>query len=136
MEMSHRSKEFIEIMQNAENDFRELMEIPEEFEILMLPAGGSMQFSAVPMNLLTKNKKANYLVFGSWGKSAINHAKRYADDITEVVDPDSIGNTIPDFSTWKIDPEAKYFHYCDNETIYGIEINDFPFEELKDQLLV
>ena len=136
MEMSHRSKEFASIMSNTEEGFRKLMEVPDNYKILFLPSGASMQFSGIPMNLLTKNKKANYLAFGTFGKSAINHARRYDTDITEVVEQVDQYLKIPDFSTWKVDPEAKYFHYWDNETLYGIEFNGFPFDKLEGQEIV
>jgi phosphoserine aminotransferase len=87
------------------------------------------------MNLLKTNKKMNYLVTGTWSKNSYTDAKRLG-DVTEVIEPLKGYTGCPDFSEWKVDPEAKFFHFCDNETIQGVEFNNFPYEELKDQVLV
>jgi len=135
MEMSHRSKSFVGIIQKAEADLRKLMDIPDNFKVLFFQGGAALQFASIPMNFLKNNKKVNYLVTGSWSKSAIKHAKKYG-EVTECIEPQKEFTGCPDFSEWKVDSEAKYFHFCDNETIYGVELNNFPYEELKEQLLV
>ena len=135
MEMSHRSKWFEEIIKKTEEDLRKLMSIPDNFKVLFFQGGASLQFCGIPMNLLKDNKRANYLVTGSWGKHAIEEARKYG-EITEVIEPMEDYTGCPDFSEWKIDPEAKYFHFCDNETIYGVEFNNFPYDKLEDQLIV
>lgn len=135
MEMSHRGASFKEIIADAEKDFRELMSVPEDYEVFFFQGGASLQFSAIPYNLLKDNKKANYLVTGSWSKAAIKEAKKYG-EITEVIEPLSAYTGCPGLSDWKYESDAAYFHFCDNETIYGVEFNDFPYEELKDQTIV
>lgn len=135
MEMSHRSKSFKEITAKAEADLRELMSIPDNYHVLFLQGGASQQFSSIPFNLLNENKKMNYLVTGGWGKNAFKDAKKYG-EVTEVIKPLEAYTGCPDFSEWTVDPDARYFHFCENETVYGVEFNNFPYEELKDQLLV
>lgn len=136
MEMSHRSKEFVSITEKAEKDLRQLLNIPDNYKVLFLQGGASLQFGAIPMNLLKDNKKCNYLVTGSWSKNAYSDAKKLAEP-TQVLEPALKQYTgVPEFSEWKIEKDATYFHFCDNETIYGVEFNDFPYEELKDQTLV
>ena len=135
MEMSHRSKEFVQITTKAEEDLRKLLTIPDNYKVLFLQGGASLQFAGIPMNLLKDNKKCNYLVTGSWSKNAIKEGRKLG-EVTEVIEPLKAYTGCPDFSEWKVDPEARYFHFCDNETIYGVEFNNFPYEELKDQLLV
>ena len=121
MEMSHRSKEFIEISEQAEKDFRDLMSVPKNYKIFFFQGGASTQFSAIPYNLLRGNDKANYLTSGAWSQGAIAEAKKLC--TANEVWPDS-GNkftTLPDVANWNIDKDAAYFHYCDNETIHGVE---------------
>ncbi|CAI2373448.1 unnamed protein product [Moneuplotes crassus] len=135
MEMSHRSKAFKDITGKAEKDLRTLMNIPDNYHVLFLQGGASLQYSAIPFNLLDDNKKMNYLVTGFWGAGAFRNAKKVG-DVTEVIKPLETYNGCTDFSEWTIDKDAKYFHFCDNETVDGVEFHNFPYEELKDQLLV
>jgi len=121
MEMSHRSKEFIQIVNQAEKDLRDLLSIPENFKVFFFQGGASLQFSAIPMNLLRDKTKANYLTTGAWSEAAIKEAKKFAQCNEVWPDSKSKYNTIPDPSTWNIDQEAAYFHYCENETIHGVE---------------
>ena len=79
MEMSHRSKEFQQIIDDAEANLRKLMNIPDNYKVLFLQGGGTLQFSMVPMNLMTKNKKADYIITGSWGKKAAQEAAKFGD---------------------------------------------------------
>jgi phosphoserine aminotransferase len=136
MEMSHRSKDFISIAEQAERDLRDLLSIPNNFKVFFFQGGASNQFTAIPFNLLRDKTKANYFTTGAWSKSCIDEAKKFC--TANEVWPDSKNKftTIPDPSTWNIDNEGAYFHYCDNETIHGVEFNDFPYEKLGDMLLV
>lgn len=92
--------------------------------------------SAIPYNLLRGKTKTNYFTTGAWSQAAIKEAKRISDTVEVWPDSKSEFNKIPDPSTWIIDKEAAYFHYCDNETIHGVEFNDFPFELVKDMTVV
>jgi phosphoserine aminotransferase len=136
MEMSHRSKEFIEIAVKAEKDFRDLMGVPTNYKVMFMAGGASLQFSAIPMNLLKDKTKANYFTTGAWSEAAIKEAKKFC--TTNEVYPDAGGKyvTVPEPEKWNIDRDAAYFHYCDNETIHGVEFNDFSFETVGEQLLV
>lgn len=114
------------------------MGVPDNYKIFFFQGGASLQFTAIPLNLLREKTKANYFTTGAWSQAAIAEAKKYC-TVNEVW-PDSKNqfNTLPDPSTWNIDQEAAYFHYCDNETIHGVEFStDFPFEKVPaDQVLV
>ena len=136
MEMSHRSKEFVSITNQAEADFRELMNVPKNYKVFFFQGGATLQFSAIPLNLLRDKTKANYITTGSWSVNAIKEAKKYCTPVEAW--PDSQGQypTIPDVSKWVLDKEAAYFHFCDNETIGGLEFNDFPYEALGNMTLV
>ncbi|MFQ5468966.1 MAG: 3-phosphoserine/phosphohydroxythreonine transaminase [Gammaproteobacteria bacterium] len=126
MEMSHRGKEFMSIAQSAEADLRELMAIPNNYKVLFLQGGASSQFSMVPLNLLGEKKKADYINTGMWSKKAIGEAKRYC-DVNIAASSEADGFTsIPDFSSWRLDPEAAYVHYTPNETIGGVEFDWIP----------
>ena len=131
MEMSHRSKEFMAILDQAEKDLREFLSIPKNYQVFFFQGGASMQFSAIVYNLLRGKTKLNYLTTGAWSEAAIKEAKKLAEVVEAWPDSGSNYNTIPDFSTWVLDKEAAYFHYCDNETIHGVEFNDFPFDKFE-----
>ncbi|WP_299805175.1 3-phosphoserine/phosphohydroxythreonine transaminase [uncultured Shewanella sp.] len=128
MEISHRSKEFIALTEQAEADLRALMEIPSNYHVLFMHGGGRGQFSAVVNNFLGNNGKALYLIDGSWSKAAVEEAERLAGkenvDTIELVSAVNGLNkvTLPDLS--KIDKDYRYVHYCPNETVDGIEIFD------------
>lgn len=134
MEMSHRGKEFISIAQQAEADLRELMGIPENYKVLFLQGGASLQFEMVPINLLRGKPIADYVNTGEWSKKAIKAAKTFAH--VKVVATSEAQNftTVPDFSTWQRTPDAAYLHYTANETIGGVEFDFVP--ETKDVPLV
>lgn len=136
MEMSHRSKEFIEIAEQAEKDFRDLMGVPKNYQVFFFQGGASMQFTAIPLNLLGDKTKANYLTTGSWSEAAIKEGKKYCTAVEVWPDSGNKFTTIPDVSKWNIDKEAAYFHYCDNETIHGVEFQEFPYEAIGDMTLV
>lgn len=126
MEMSHRSKEIVEITETAEADFRELLGISDDYAVLFLQGGASMQFSAIPLNLLGDKTAADYINTGQWSKKAIKEAKRYCD--VNVVASSEAENfsCVPDRATWNLNSDAAYFHYTPNETIGGVEFFDIP----------
>ena len=135
MEMSHRSKEFIEITEQAERDFRDLMGMPKSgYHVFFFQGGASMQFSAIPYNLLGgENKSANYLTTGAWSEAAIKEAKKIGSPVEVWPDSGAKYTTVPDVANWKINKDAAYFHYCDNETIHGVEFpgaESFPFDQI------
>ena len=135
MEMSHRSKEFSDIVKKTEKDLRELLSIPENFKVFFFQGGASMQFTMICKNLMKDNKKANYLVTGNWSKNAFKDAKKLGEP-NEVIRPLDAYTGVPDFSEWTVEEDAAYFHFCENETVYGVEYLDFPYEELSNQTLV
>ena len=126
MELSHRSKAFIDVASQAEADLRQLMEIPQNYKVLFCHGGGRGQFSAVPLNLLPKGQKADYIVSGSWSKAAAKEAKNYG-DINEInVNVEDSADTVLPIKEWPLSKDAAYVHYCPNETVDGIEIFDLP----------
>lgn len=126
MEMSHRADEIVAIATEAENNLRDLLHIPENYKVLFLQGGASMQFSAIPLNLLPAGGKADYLNTGQWSKKAIEEAKRYGDINVVASSKDTNFSTIPAFADWKLDKNAAYFHYTPNETIGGVEFHWVP----------
>jgi len=126
MEMSHRGKEFMSIAEKATNDLRELMAIPEDYEILFLQGGASSQFAMVPMNLLRGKTKADYINTGAWSKKAIAEAKKYC-DVNLAATTESDGFTsAPVQANLNLNGDAAYVHYTPNETIGGVEFNYIP----------
>ena len=125
MEMSHRSKAFIEIAASAENLLRELMEIPGNYRVLFLQGGASMQFAMVPLNLFRK-KKADYVDTGQFANKAVKEAKKYGQ--VNVVASGAADNysRIPALDKSKFDPDADYFHYTMNNTIFGTRFTEIP----------
>ena len=126
MEMSHRGKEFIEIAQTAEKNLRELMRIPDNYKVLFLQGGASLQFSMAPINLLRGKKKADYLNTGEWSKKAIGAAKKHCAVNVAATSEASRFSTVPARAEWKLDADAAYVHYTPNETIGGVEFQDIP----------
>lgn len=126
MEMSHRSKEFISISETAESDLREIMQIPNNYNVLFLQGGASSQFAMVPMNLLKDIGTADYFNTGSWSKKAISEAGRFCK--VNVVASSETDNftSIPPKSEWSLNPNAAYVHYTPNETIGGVEFHTIP----------
>ncbi|MDO4449422.1 MAG: 3-phosphoserine/phosphohydroxythreonine transaminase [Moraxella sp.] len=127
MEISHRSADYIEIATKAEQDLRKLMGISEDYAVLFLQGGASLQFSAIPFNLLNGGT-ADYLGTGTWSEKAYKEAKRYEalglGKINLVAQGD--GKDVPNADTWQLSDNASYFHYCPNETIHGLQIFDTP----------
>ncbi|HZJ58096.1 MAG TPA: 3-phosphoserine/phosphohydroxythreonine transaminase [Clostridia bacterium] len=126
MEMSHRSKLFQEIVDDAQELLKGLMGIPDNYKILFLQGGATTQFSMVPMNLFTENKKADYAITGSFAKKAAQEAKRYG--TVNVVASSADGNFsyIPDVESMKVSPDSDYFHITTNNTIYGTKFTELP----------
>ncbi|WP_166263790.1 3-phosphoserine/phosphohydroxythreonine transaminase [Marinobacter caseinilyticus] len=126
MEMSHRSDEFVEIAETAEQDFRELAGVPDDYAVLFMQGGASSQFATIPLNLLGDRSSADYVNTGIWSKKAIAEASRYA-NVNVVASSEGNGfTTIPDPSDWQCDPTAAYLHYTPNETIGGLEFDFVP----------
>ena len=125
MEMSHRSKAFEEIIQSAEQDLRDLMNIPDNYKVLFLQGGASQQFTAVPMNLM-KNGVADYIVTGQWAKKAWQEASRYGKANKIASSEDKTFSYIPDCSDLPISEDADYVYICHNNTIYGTKFNKLP----------
>ena len=125
MEMSHRSKVFDQIIKEAEADLREVMNIPDNYKVLFVQGGGTLQFAMVPMNLM-KNGKAVYIETGSWSKKAIAEAKKYGEVIVAASSKDKNFSYIPDCSDLDIPEDADYVYICENETINGVTWNKLP----------
>lgn len=126
MEMSHRSKEFDDIIKETERLFREVMNIPDYYKVLFLQGGGWTQFSSVPLNLMTKNGKADYIVTGQWAKKAYQEACRYGKARVVASSEDKTFTYIPKVKREDFDPEADYVYYTMNNTIYGTKFNYIP----------
>ena len=126
MEMSHRGKEFTEIIEKAEVNLRKLMNIPSEYKVLFMQGGASSQFSMVPLNLFSAKKKADYVKTGEWAKKAISEAKRYGNINVVASSEDKIFNYIPVLKKEMFDPDADYVHITTNNTIYGTTFPSLP----------
>ena len=125
MEMSHRSKVFATIIEEAEADLRELMQIPDNYKVLFLQGGASQQFAMIPMNLM-KNKKAAYIVTGQWAKKAFQEAQLYGEAVKVASSEDETFSYIPDCSDLDIPEDADYVYICENNTIYGTKYKALP----------
>lgn len=126
MEMSHRSKDYEKIINKAEADLRELMEIPDNYKVLFLQGGGSTQFAMIPLNLMNKNNKADYVNTGQWSKKAIEEASRYGKVNVVASSEDKTFSYIPKLDKNTFDPEADYFYITLNNTIYGTRYTELP----------
>ena len=126
MEMSHRSREFMDMAEAAEADLRTLLNMPEEYQVLFLQGGATTQFSAVPLNLLGGKTKADYVNTGHWSAKAINEARRFCDVNVGASGEASGCNHIPPLSEWRVREDAAYLHICGNETIGGVQFHDYP----------
>lgn len=125
MEMSHRSKVFQNIIDEAEADLRDLMGIPSNYKVLFLQGGASLQFSMIPMNLM-KNGVADYIVTGQWAKKAYAEAQKYGKANKIASSGDKTFSYIPDCSDLPISPDADYVYICENNTIYGTKYKKLP----------
>ncbi|MBR4400729.1 MAG: 3-phosphoserine/phosphohydroxythreonine transaminase [Synergistes sp.] len=133
MEMSHRSKEFENIIESAEATLRELMNIPSNYKVLFLQGGASQQFSSIPMNL-TQNGVADYIITGQWAKKAAAEAEKYIKVNRIASSADKTFSYIPDCSDLPVDGDADYVYICQNNTIYGTRYPKLP--NTKGRLLV
>ena len=125
MEMSHRSKVFQNIIDEAEADLRDLMGIPSNYKVLFLQGGASLQFSMIPMNLM-KNGVADYIVTGQWAKKAYAEAQKYGKANKIASSEDKTFSYIPDCSDLPISPDADYVYICENNTIDGTKYKKLP----------
>jgi len=126
MEMSHRGKAFRSIAEQAEADLRELLGIPGHYRVLFLQGGASLQFAAVPLNLLREGASADYVVTGSWSKKALAEARRLGRVRVAASTEEGGFTTVPSPEAWELDPGAAYVHYTPNETIQGVEFHWIP----------
>ena len=126
MEMSHRSKMFLDIYNEAESLIRQLMDIPDNYKVLFLQGGASTQFAMVPLNLFTNSKKADYVNTGMWSKKAISEAKRYGNVNIVASSEDTTFNYIPELDESVFSKDADYFHITLNNTIYGTRFTKLP----------
>ena len=125
MEMSHRSKAYEEIIQGAQKDLRELMNIPDHYKVLFLQGGASQQFAMIPMNLM-KNKVADYIVTGQWAKKAWQEGSIYGKANKIASSEDKTFSYIPNCEDLPISEEADYVYICENNTIYGTKYKKLP----------
>lgn len=126
MEMSHRSKNYGEIIEKAEENLRTLMNIPDNYKVLFLQGGGTMQFSMVPLNLMVKSGKADYVITGSWAKKATAEAKKFGDIKIVASSEEDNFTYIPKVKREDFRPDADYIHITYNNTIYGTHFNYIP----------
>ncbi len=124
MEVSHRSKAFIRVAEQAESDLRELLAVPANYKVLFLQGGATGQFAAVPLNLAAPEATVDYVNTGSWSKKAIGEAKNFCAHVHVAADAGGSYNAVPDEAQWQRTPGAAYLHYTPNETIGGVA---FPF---------
>ena len=125
MEMSHRSKVYQTIIDEAEADLRELMNIPNNYKVLFIQGGATLQFAMVPANLM-KNGVADYIVTGAWSKKAAEEAKKYGKVNVIASSKDKNFSYVPDVTDLPIDPDADYVYICENETIHGTTYAELP----------
>ena len=133
MEMSHRSKAYQKIIDDAEADLRDLMNIPDNYKVLFLQGGASQQFAMIPMNLM-KNGVADYIITGQWAKKAYEEAQKYGKANAIASSADKTFSYIPDCSDLPISEDADYVYICENNTIYGTKYHTLP--NTKGKLLV
>lgn len=126
MEMSHRSKDYDEIIKGAEALVRELMNVPDNYKVLFLQGGGSSQFTMIPMNLGNKNKKCDIVITGQWAKKAAAEAERYISVNKVASSADKTFSYIPKLDKSTFSKDADYFYICMNNTIYGTKFNELP----------
>ena len=131
MEMSHRSKAYQAIIDEAEADLRQLMNIPDNYKVLFLQGGASQQFAAIPMNLM-KNGVADYIITGTWAKKAYQEAKMYGKANAIASSADRNFSYLPDCADLPISPDADYVYICENNTIYGTKFHQLPNTKGKD----
>jgi len=126
MEMSHRSKSYDQIIVAAEKDLRTLLNVGDDYAVLFLQGGATLQFSMVPLNLMPPNNKADYINTGAWSKKAIKEAKRVGTVNIAATTEESNFNFIPKQDALNLSPDASYVHYTSNNTIFGTEFHTEP----------
>ncbi|XP_015431681.1 PREDICTED: probable phosphoserine aminotransferase [Dufourea novaeangliae] len=124
LELSHRSNEFKNIIEDAQATLREILHVPDNYKILFMQGGGTAQFAAIPLNMMTTGT-ADYIVTGSWSAKAAKEAAKYG-EVNLVLPKTTKYTEVPDPSTWKLNSNASYVYYCANETVHGIEFNYIP----------
>lgn len=126
MELSHRGKHFSEIAETASSNIRDLMQIPDDYEVLFLQGGASMQFAMLALNFLNPENTADYAVTGQWSKKAFEEAGRCAKVNLSCNTSESKFTTIPDTTSWSLSENSTYLHLASNETIAGVQFKEFP----------
>ncbi len=126
MEMSHRSKTFDNIIKEAEADLRKLLDIPENYHVLFLQGGATLQFSMIPLNIMPPKNKADYIVTGAWSKKAVKEAKRVGEVNIAASTEDENFTRLPRQDELKLTPDASYVHFTSNNTIFGTEYKTEP----------
>ena len=129
IEISHRSREFMAVAEEAEKNLRELMEIPDNYKVLFLQGGASSQFFMIPMNLLGNGKKATYLNTGTWAKKAIKEAKLFGEIDVPYSSEENSFNRVPTQDEYTIAEDSEYLYFVSNNTIYGTQFPEFPETE-------
>lgn len=130
MEMSHRGREFMDIIHHAEADLRELLSIPDNYKVLFLQGGALSLFSVVPMNLARAGKPIDFVLTGHWSKLALKEAKRYAEVRVIASSEDRNFSYVPPEERWSRSANASYLHYVSNETIGGVQFPDVPASDV------
>jgi len=126
MEMSHRSKEYEAIINSCEASLREVMSIPDNYKVLFLQGGASSQFAMIPLNLMNKSKKADFVITGQWAKKAYQEAQKFGECTAVASSSDKTFTYIPELDKAKFNADADYFHICQNNTIYGTRFAELP----------
>jgi phosphoserine aminotransferase len=124
-EISHRAPEFMDVVNSTVAKAKQLLKVPDNYKILFMQGGGTGQFAAVPLNLLSKSGKADYVVTGTWSAKAVKEASKYGKVNLVLPKTDKYGK-VPNQLTWNLDPEASYVYYCANETVDGVEFQFIP----------
>ena len=126
MEVSHRGKEFMELAERSASALRELLRIPQNYRILFLQGGATMQFAALPLNLAGAGDTADYVTTGNWGVKAIGEARRFLRANEAASGRDGNFTSIPDPASWRLSDDAEYLHLVINETVVGVEFHEVP----------
>ncbi len=134
MEVSHRGTAFIEYAAQSERTLRRLLGVPDNYKVLFLQGGATLQFAAVPLNLAPPGGVVDYVVTGNWGEKAVKEAERYVRVNVAATSKATNFTSIPDPGTWKVSDSAAYLHYTPNETVFGVEFHSIP--EVSDAPLV
>ena len=126
VEMSHRGPEFMSVAAEAEADLRRLLDIPDDYAVLFLPGGATTQQALIPLNFASPGQRADYVVTGHWGKTAVKQASPYV-DVNIAASSEAEGyRQLPERAGWQLSPDAAYVHITANETIHGVEFRDVP----------